>query len=213
MPNSRDRYVRTSFAVAPPRCASTAVKTASRSATVGACLRRRAVGAPTGYWRSACRASPSSPFDCSGCSSEFRQHAFCDLKLIELVRQLCPFGIEPGELFGNSLPLPFNLVRCRHMYFPSVPRPIMTRQRDHSATIRGLTHADTYIGEGSERDAGITLRAAFFGEKSAITAAARSVYLAYSIGLPPFSTARRNETRSQDHLPSIVVSRVLTSLT
>ena len=33
----------------------------------------------------------------------------------------------------------------------------MTRQRDHSAIIRGLTHADTYIGEGSERDAGITL--------------------------------------------------------
>jgi DNA-binding transcriptional LysR family regulator len=45
MPNSRDRYVRTSFAVAPPRCASTALKTASRSATVGACLRRRALGA------------------------------------------------------------------------------------------------------------------------------------------------------------------------
>lgn len=45
MPNSRDRYVRTSFAVAPPRCASAALKTASRSATVGACLRRRALGA------------------------------------------------------------------------------------------------------------------------------------------------------------------------
>jgi hypothetical protein len=45
MPNSRDRYVRTSFAVAPPRCASAALKTASRSATVGACLRCRALGA------------------------------------------------------------------------------------------------------------------------------------------------------------------------
>jgi hypothetical protein len=33
----------------------------------------------------------------------------------------------------------------------------MTRQRNDSAIIRGLTHADTYIGEGSEREAGITL--------------------------------------------------------
>ena len=45
MPNSWDRYVRTSLAAAPPRCASTALKTASRSATVGASLRRRALGA------------------------------------------------------------------------------------------------------------------------------------------------------------------------
>ena len=110
----------------------------------------------SGHWRSPCRASPSSPLDCSGCFSELRQHAFGDLQLIELVGQLCLFGIEPGELFGNSLPLPSNLVRCRHMYFPSVSRPIMTRQRDHSAIIRGLSHADTYIGEGSKRDAAIT---------------------------------------------------------
>jgi hypothetical protein len=110
-----------------------------------------------GHWRSSCRAFPSSPLDCSGCVSESRQHAFGDLQLVELVCQLCPFGIEPGELFGNSLPLPSNLVRCRHMYFPSVSQPIMTRQRDHSAIIRGLTHAETYIGEGSERDAEITV--------------------------------------------------------
>jgi hypothetical protein len=49
-------------------------------------------------------------------------------------------------------------------------------------------------------------RAAVFGERPAITAAARSVYLAYRIGLPPFSTARKNKTRSQDRLPSIVTS-------
>ncbi len=139
MPNSRDRYVRTSFAVAPPRCASTALKTASRSATVGACPRRRALGAsrPTGAVLGG--RPPSSPLDCSRYFSESRQHAFGDLQLIELVCQLCPFGIKPGELFGNSLPLPSNLVRCRHMYFPSVSRPIMTRQRHHSAIIRGST--------------------------------------------------------------------------
>jgi hypothetical protein len=51
----------------------------------------------------------------------------------------------------------------------------MTRQRDYSAIIQGLTHADTYIGEGSERDAGITL-AAVFGERPAITAAAPIKY-------------------------------------
>jgi hypothetical protein len=114
-------------------------------------------GRLTGHWRSPCRTSPCSPVDCSGYFSESRQHAFGDLQLIELVCQLCPFGIKPGELFGNSLPFPSNLVRCRHMYFPSVSRPIMTRQRDHSAIIRGLTHAETYVGEGSERDAEITV--------------------------------------------------------
>ena len=48
MPNFRDRYPRTSFAVAPPRCASTALKAASRSAIFGACLRRRALGGASG---------------------------------------------------------------------------------------------------------------------------------------------------------------------
>jgi hypothetical protein len=31
----------------------------------------------------------------------------------------------------------------------------MTRQLDHSAIIRGLTQAETYVEEGSERDAEI----------------------------------------------------------
>ena len=149
--------MRTSLAAAPPRCASTALKNG-----IAQRHRRRFPAASRsgrleGHWRSPCRAFPSSPLDCSGCFSESRQHAFGDLQLIELVCQLCPFGIEPGELFGNSLPLPSTLVRCLHMYFSSVSRPIMTRQRDHCRIIRGSTHAEPHIGEGSERDAEITV--------------------------------------------------------
>jgi hypothetical protein len=33
----------------------------------------------------------------------------------------------------------------------------MTRQRDHCPIIRGSTHAETHIGEASERDAEITV--------------------------------------------------------
>ena len=187
MPNSRDRYVRTSFAVAPPRCASTALKTASRSATAGACLRRRALGASraTGAvlaGRPLLRLSivPAVLPNCVSTRSVISSSlsSFASFALSASSRASC------SETRCLSRPISSDVAICT---FPRSLDRSMTRQRDHSAIIRGLTHADTYIGEGSERDAGITLGPPF-RQTPAITAAARSVYLAYRIGLPPFST-------------------------
>jgi len=83
-----------------------------------------------GHWPSPCRASPSSPFDCFGSSTKLRQHAFRDLELVKLVRQLCPFAIKPRELFGNSLLLPSNRFQCRHIPLSLDPRP------SHNTTMR-----------------------------------------------------------------------------
>jgi hypothetical protein len=69
-------------------------------------------------------ASPSAPFGSHHSSTELRQHAFRDLQLAQLVRQLSPFLVEPGKAFGNPSLLLSNLVQCRHMRFPSGPPDI-----------------------------------------------------------------------------------------
>ena len=182
MPNSRDRYVRTSFAVAPPRCASAALKTASRSATVGACLRRRALGAwATGAvlaGRSLLRLSivpgvfPNRVSTCSAISSSLS--SFASFALSASSRASC------SETRCLSCPISSDVAIC------TVPRSLnrsLTRQRNHSAIIRGLTHAETYIGEDSEQDAEITVGPPSSARYRRITAAA----------LPPFSTVRKTK--------------------
>jgi hypothetical protein len=154
MLNSRDRYPRTSFAVAPPRCASTALKTASRSAIFGACLRRRALGAsgatgavlarrPLRRLSTVPAVLPNRVSTRSAISSSLS--SFASFSLSASSRASC------SEIRCLSRPISSDGAICT----PSVSRPIMTRQLDHSARIRKLTHAETYMEEGSERDAEI----------------------------------------------------------
>jgi hypothetical protein len=61
---------------------------------------------------------------------------------MELVAQLCPFGIEPREPLGNPLLLLSNLVQRRHLLFPSSsPNTGHNTLRRYSPINRGLTHA------------------------------------------------------------------------
>ena len=64
-----------------------------------------AAGAPldTHSWRGACRAFSPPPPGCGRLPTESRQNPLGGLQLIELLAQLCPFGIEPREPIGNPL--------------------------------------------------------------------------------------------------------------
>src|SRR6266851_1969163 len=50
---------------------------------------------------------------------EARQNAFGDFQLIELIAELCPFGVKPREPLGNPLFLLSNLVYRSHLPSPS----------------------------------------------------------------------------------------------
>jgi hypothetical protein len=50
---------------------------------------------------------------------EARQNAFGNFQLIELIAELCPFGVKPREPLGNPLFLLSNLVYRSHLPSPS----------------------------------------------------------------------------------------------
>jgi hypothetical protein len=68
---------------------------------------------------SSCRASSPPSFRCIGTAAESRQNAFGDLQFIELISQLCPFGLNPRQPLGNPLLFLPNLVQRRHLVYPS----------------------------------------------------------------------------------------------
>jgi hypothetical protein len=68
-----------------------------------------------GHWRSICRVSFPPALSYVRFSTESRQHALGGFQIIELVAQLCPFGIELREPLRNSLPLLSDLVRRSHL--------------------------------------------------------------------------------------------------
>ena len=138
-PNSCDTDVRISIAAAPSGRISTAFRTASRTATLPICLPPRALGLSTGR---CCRgrASPSAP--CSQPpSAQFREHAFRDLQLTQLLRQPSPFRVEPGTP-SETCCLSCPIVKCRHLHFPSGNRHRpYTTIGGYCLTDRELMHA------------------------------------------------------------------------
>jgi hypothetical protein len=68
---------------------------------------------------SSCRASSPPPFGCIGTAAESRQNALGDLQFIELIGQLCPFGLNPRQPLGNPLLFLPNLVQRCHLVYPS----------------------------------------------------------------------------------------------
>ena len=120
MPNSRDKWLRMSVAVAPSGCALTACRVASLKDTLAAaCWPPRALRCGAGCRGSSCRASSPPSFGCIGTAAKSRQNTFGDLQFIELISQLCPFGINPRQPLGNPLLFLPNLVQRRHLVYPS----------------------------------------------------------------------------------------------
>jgi hypothetical protein len=68
---------------------------------------------------SSCRTSSPPSISCIGTAAESRQNALGDLQFIELISQLCPFGLNPRQPLGNPLLFLPNLVQRRHLVYPS----------------------------------------------------------------------------------------------
>src|SRR5712671_3593071 len=72
---------------------------------------------------------------------EARQNALGNFQLIELIAELCPFGIKPPEPLGNPLLLLSNLVYRSHLPLPRrLPNTGPTPLRWYSRINRGLAH-------------------------------------------------------------------------
>jgi hypothetical protein len=76
---------------------------------------------PAGWRCSSGRASTPPPLGRGAAAPESRQDAFSDFQFIELVCELCTFGIYPRQTLGNPLLFLPNLFQRRHL--PSPPSP------------------------------------------------------------------------------------------
>src|SRR5260370_25448701 len=65
------------------------------------------------------RTSSPPSLGCIRFPPEARQNAFGNFQLIELIAELCPFGVKPREPLGNPLLLLSNLVYRSHLLSPS----------------------------------------------------------------------------------------------
>src|SRR5947207_12192926 len=92
---------------------------------------------PTGRWCSPGLESSPPPLGRVRFSAESRQNALGDFELIELVAQLCPFGIEPREPLGNPQLLLPNLVQRCHL-----PSPSSFLQYRHNTTVPVFSEND-----------------------------------------------------------------------